>query len=176
MEYLLNLKNVSNLSTNIDSRQQITPEMKFTCDGVITKWIIGAQWNDNSGDFLYPELQVWRNIGNNIYQKINGTVIEITMTSLDKIYEYGDTHIPFQAGDILGVFVPQNSTFSISSEMVDSPLNFYLSTSTSRQESPYDMIDQQSTTRLMSQGFHPLVSVEFGDYKYITLQAIFILF
>ena len=27
-----------------DSRQQITPDMKFTCDGMITKWIIGAWW------------------------------------------------------------------------------------------------------------------------------------
>lgn len=160
MEYLLNLNNVSSLSTNTDSRQQITPEMKFTCDGMITKWIIGADRNDSSSSFLYPELQIWRNMGNDIYQKINGTVIEISMTNLDKIYEYDDTHIPFQTGDILGVFVPQNSLVSILSESLDSPLNYYLPI---MQESPDDIINLQSTTQLMSQGYHPLISVEYGD-------------
>ena len=39
-------------------RQQITPHMTFTCDGVITKWIIGAEWSHDSDDTLYPELQL----------------------------------------------------------------------------------------------------------------------
>ena len=54
-------------------RQQITPNMTFTCEGMITKWIIGAFLGRNSA--FYPELQIWRNIGNDTYKKINGTFI-----------------------------------------------------------------------------------------------------
>ena len=44
-----------------ERRQQITPDIRFTCDGMITKWIVGADWREDE-DF-YPELQIWRNIG-----------------------------------------------------------------------------------------------------------------
>ena len=47
-------------AANPAQRQQITPDIKFTCDGMITKWIIGA--NLNSSSSTLPELQVWRNI------------------------------------------------------------------------------------------------------------------
>ena len=36
--------------------QQISPEMRFTCDGMITKWIFGADNNMNGN--LNPELQI----------------------------------------------------------------------------------------------------------------------
>ena len=72
---------------------------------MITKWIVGADWD--SRDSLYPELQVWRNIGNDVYQKINGTFINIEAENSNRIYEYNNfSPIPFLAGDILGVFVP----------------------------------------------------------------------
>ena len=43
--------------------QQIIPDVNFTCDGLITKRILGATWNN--GDDLYSELQVWTETGNN---------------------------------------------------------------------------------------------------------------
>ena len=46
-----------------NSCQQITPNLKFTCDGLITKWIIGAGLPNRGNS--YPELQVWRNVGSN---------------------------------------------------------------------------------------------------------------
>ena len=56
---------------------------------------------------LYPELQLWRKIGDDTYQKINGTLIAIETENDDGIYEYDNfPPIPFQAGDILGVFIP----------------------------------------------------------------------
>ena len=106
MRILLGLDSVGNEVTN-NGRQQSTPDMKFTCDGIITKWIIGARWSQESDDTLYPELQLWREIGNYTYQKINGTFITIETRSNDGVYEYDNfPPIPFQAGDILGVFIP----------------------------------------------------------------------
>ena len=56
--------------------QQLTPDIHFTCDGHITKWIVGAQF-DSVVPLSYPELQVWRNIGNESYL-ISGTILNIT--------------------------------------------------------------------------------------------------
>ena len=98
MKILLGLDSVG----NEDGHQQITPDMKFTCDGIITKWIIGARWSQESNDTSYSELQLWREIGNDTYQKINGTLITIETQSDDGVYEYDNfPPIPFQAGDIL---------------------------------------------------------------------------
>lgn len=168
MELLLNPHQISSVSANIDKRQQITPEMKFTCDGVITKWIIGADWNNGNSNISYPELQIWRNVGNERYKKINGTVIEIRMERMDRLYNYEDTNIPFQAGDILGVFVPSNSQFKILSEEQNSPINYYLSTTSSMQESQYGEIDLQGISSVMTQAYHPLVSIELCEltHKY----------
>ena len=81
MRILLELDTV-NQKIPYPQRQQITPDMRFTCDGWITKWIIGARM---AGGYASPEIQVWRNISN-IYQKINGTSIVIPdMSGIQRI-------------------------------------------------------------------------------------------
>ena len=143
-------------------RQQFTPDIKFTCDGMITKWIIGAGWD--SRDSLYPELQVWRNIGNEVYQKINGTVITTPTENSNRIYEYDNfSPIPFQAGDILGAFLPRDRfvRLLLLSENTNSPTTYYRYL-ISDSDSPFDTIDIHSTQSLISQAYHPLVSVEIG--------------
>ena len=164
MKILLGSETVGSV-INPSQRQQITPDMKFTCDGMITKWIIGANVFSNS---FYPELQVWRNIGNDMYQKRNGTFITIPTESSNRIYEYDNfSPIPFQAGDILGVFLPQNGSarLRLLSETTDSPTNYYLNTDNSASDSPFDTIDIHSTQSLTSQAYHPLVSVEIGKFQ-----------
>ena len=171
MRILLGLETVGS-ATNPDQRQQITPDIKFTCDGMITKWIIGANITLNSS--FYPELQVWRNIRNDMYRKINGTFITTQTETSNRIYEYDDfSPIPFQAGDILGVFLPENelTRLSLLSETTDSPTNYYLNTNNSASESSFDTIDIQSTQLLRSQAYHPLVSVEIGKAGYNHFQS-----
>ena len=165
MRILRSLETVGS-ATNPDQRLQITPDIKFTCDGMITKWIVGADWD--SSDSLYPELQVWRNIGNDVYQKRNGTFITIPSVSSNRIYEYDNfSPIPFQAGDILGVFLPRNGNarLRLLSETTNSPTNYYLNTGNSASESPFDTIDIQRSQSLSSQAYHPLVSVEIGKVE-----------
>ena len=147
--------------TLFTTRQQITPDINFTCDGLITKWIIGAGWLDNGNS--YSELQVWRKVGNNVYHKMNGTFIAITMQISTRIYEY-DTFspIPVLAGDILGVFQPDNdiSQLGLWSERDNGPLTYYLPTDDTATESPFSFIDVQNMLSLSSQTYHPLVTVE----------------
>ena len=161
MRLLLGLDSVgSNLSA--DRRQQITPDIRFTCDGMITKWIIGGVWRTTRT--LYPEVQLWRNSGNDMYQKINGTLINVETENVERIYEYDNfPPIPFQAGDILGVFVPQaaESKLRLRAEEGHGHTNYYIPTSGSDTVSPYDSIDlQQVTPQVLSSVYHPLVTVE----------------
>ena len=163
MRILLGLDSVGNEVTN-NGRQQITPDMKFTCDGIITKWIIGAEWSQESDDTLYPELQLWREIGNDTYQKINGTLITIETQSDDCVYEYDNfPPIPFQAGDILGVFIPpvNDSRLTFKSEKERGLTNYYILTGYNVTTSPYKTINlHQNTPPVQSSVYHPLVTVE----------------
>ena len=163
MRLLLRLDSVGSL-IKTGGRQQITPDIRFTCDGMITKWIVGADWwrLDN----LYPELQIWRSNENDTYQKINGTFLEFADDSSNRIYEYDNSSpIPFQAGDILGMFIPQTTRSRLrllSEDTTNSPINYYLTTDDSVSESPHDVIDLQNTPMLFSGTYRPLVSVEIG--------------
>ena len=164
MRLLLDLESIAS-PVDTERRQQITPDMRFTCDGTITKWIIGANWNEGNDDTLYPELQIWRNIGNDTYQKISGTFITPPTENTNHSYEYdGFSPIPVQTGDILGAFIPQTSMsrLILLSENMKTPVNYYLETDNSATESPYDIIDVQNMPSVKSRGYHPLVTVEIG--------------
>jgi ephrin-B len=165
MRLLLGLDSVGG-RINTQSRQQITPDIRFTCDGMITKWIVGADWANHKN--LYPELQVWRSSGNGTYRKINGTLIDVDSSteSKQRVYEYNNfPPIPFQAGDILGVFMPQSrdSKLKLRAEEGHGHTNYYIPTADSDTVSPYDSIDLQQlqdTPQVSSSVYHPLVTVE----------------
>ena len=174
MRILLRLDTVGNLRGG-QQRQQITPDMKFTCDGLITKWIVGADWHND--DYLYPELQVWRrNVVNNTYHKINGTFLNIETQSSNRIYEYEDfPPIPVQAGDVLGAFIPRNGDNSnrarlrLLSERDYGPTNYYIQTGRDDAVSSYDTIDIDtididSTPSLESEDYQLLVTVEISEF------------
>ena len=157
---LLGLEGVGRLVGRI-GRQQITPGINFTCDGFITKWIIGALRAVNSTLIPGPELQLWRNTVNDTYVKISGTFITANDTSSSLIYETSDfSPIPFQAGDILGIFTPNagGSSLRLRSELGYGPLNFFSSTDDDAATSPF--VEIQLSNFTSSEIYHPLVSLE----------------
>ena len=163
MRLLLELDSVSD-RINPDQRQQITPDMRFTCDGMITKWIIGAQWF--SSHFLYPELQLWRNSGNDVYRKINGTVINIDSRRGDQVYKYDSfSPIPFQAGDILGVFIADDQRIRPAAEEQRGPTNYYIDVGHSTTVSPFKTFDLRQNS-LRASRYHPLISVEIREFSH----------
>ena len=163
MRLILNIELHGNLVAT-ESRQQITPDTKFTCDGMITKWIITASAQPEENQ--HPELQVWRKIGNYTYQKINGTFIEPATLNdnSNSIYEY-DSFSPIQikSGDILGIFISASALSRLAqlSENTDSPTNYYLPTGQSS-ESPHDTFDIQSIPPIIEAEYWPMVTVEIG--------------
>ena len=175
MRILLGLDTVGSLHNN-QQRQQITPDIKFTCDGLITKWIVVATWRYSNN--FYPELQVWRKVESNAYHKINGTFIIIEKENINRIYEYEDfSPIPVQTGDILGIFIPRSdlSRLRVVSERDYGPTNYYIRTSENAAESPYDTIDIDNTPSLLSFGYNVLVTVEISELCAVQLQQCYIM-
>ena len=159
MRILLGLDQV-NSSRSHGLRQQLTPDMNFTCDGVITKWVVAARWKGD--DYLNPELQIWRKVRNTSYQKIHGTILRAGTRSGNGIYEFDNfPSIPFLAGDILGVFQPQYrlSRLRVRSENTNTPLNYYIIVDDSTVVFLFRTIDLENSEQLQSAQYHPLVSV-----------------
>ena len=95
------------LRTDFDDQQMIFPDITFTCDGDVVKWIMAGRWNFDHNQF--PELQIWRLSQGTTYTKQNGTSITADNRESDDIYEYIlTTPLPFQSGDILGILQPNN--------------------------------------------------------------------
>ena len=106
------------LEVNINSvrergrQQRLFPDITFTCNGSITKWIVGAR--HQPGRLRPPELQIWR-------RNVKSQSLQFIKTGFDLLEPneiHPDVHeyIPnppfeFQEGDILGLFQP-NIKFS----------------------------------------------------------------
>jgi len=86
--------------------QRVIPSLNFTCDGAISKWIIRARWN--GGGTAFPDLQLWRSSsGNGVYTKVGNTTLSATAENSSSVYELAvKPSLPFQRGDVLGIFQP----------------------------------------------------------------------
>ena len=150
-------------------QQRIIPHINFTCDGNITKWIMGTIQN-NSRDY-FPELQIWRDSGNDTYTKVGNTppgdATFVQTNDNDNVYEYTpDPPLEFKAGDILGVFQPSSglSRLRVLYDESSGPLNFFAFVDPDVTEPPFETFtltqsDVSATSAL------PLVSVEIGKSR-----------
>ena len=153
MKVLLGLETLTLRSTGVVT-QLITPDMRFTCNGMITKWIIAATVNYDKPH--NAELQLWRNAPNGVYEKINGTQITTTKSSRG-VFEFDNfSPIPFQAGDILGLYLPRTNSIRFYSEDSNSTINYFII----EHAESYDTID---TTSVKSSFYHPMVSIEISE-------------
>ena len=149
-----------------NQQQRIFPQIKFTCDGNITKWIMGAIRN-NTRDY-FPELQIWRDIGNDTYTKVGnttpGNATPLLQDVAATVYEYSPEHpLEFQAGDILGVFQPRGplSHLRVYYEENNGPTSFDVVVDDT--EPLLDIFTlTQSGVRTSSD--LPLITVEIGKY------------
>ena len=94
------------------------PDINFTCDGTITRWIVGAEWEGDDTP-AYTELQIWRMSSNNEYIKIAGTNIIVGSENDSEVYEI-DNQLTFQEGDILGYFQPRRLNSELNLHLEDS--------------------------------------------------------
>ena len=140
---------LGNLTIPIGARnqaQRIIPNLRFDCDGAVTKWIVGAYWSRNG--VLFPDLQLWRRNASGVYNKVCNTTLT-TRYNASWLYEFAvDPSLPFQRDDILGIFQPsaslsrlriiyrtgsgnpRNYVFNISENVTEPPLSMFSTSGT----------------------------------------------
>ena len=82
-----------------DGYQYISPNLTFPCDGVVTKWKIGTE--DEDDDQVY--LQIWRpNVTD--YRRVAETVYTHSGKAIAEV----PTTMSVSAGDVIGFFIPRH--------------------------------------------------------------------
>ena len=112
MDAVLNIeaRHLPMQTRNNKNVQLLFPGMNFTCTGTIQSWIFGAQWHDDGTNDSFPQLQIWRPIGSELYTKVGKTTI-MTRQNNSKLYQYHPSSpLAFQTGDILGYYQPHVPT------------------------------------------------------------------
>ena len=94
------------------SELRVLPSMNFLCSGTISSWTFVARKRNGGGRNQYPRFQLWRPNGTDTYKKVyeyySSRFITADSSGLT-ITEYKlRAPIPFQAGDVLGVYQPGN--------------------------------------------------------------------
>ena len=94
-----------------ERQQRIIPGIKFTCNGILTKWIIGAQRTvTEATNPRHPQLQIWRlkQGSTNIYDRTTfSDITELNTTDDLNVYEYiPNPPLEFRANDFLGLHQP----------------------------------------------------------------------
>ena len=144
-------------------RQYIYPEMKFSCNGSVTKWIYGAVDQNKATEDL-PELQIWRQTGSNSYNKQGSSLVTVNSTGNLNVHEYYPaTPLEFQEGDIFGVHVPrdEDSKLFLYEQENSGPLNLRI-----------DNVDSPAPStigeELRPEGANdfPLVTLEISKFLY----------
>ncbi len=106
-------------------QQRLIPGINFTCHGFITKWILAAKWSDEDN---YHELQTWNSTDGTTYTKQGTTTFSLDGGSAEMtFYEYtpDPTGHEFHDGDVLGMFIPDNSRYEIFFQADESgPMNY----------------------------------------------------
>ena len=95
-----------------EGQQRIIPGIHFTCTGMLTKWIIGAQ-RTLTQTTSHPQLQIWRQRSqtSNTFDRISfNNLTDLNATDDRNVYEYTpNPPLQFQADDFLGLFLPHRT-------------------------------------------------------------------
>ncbi len=142
-------------------QQRLIPGITFTCHGFITKWILAAMWADT--DHL-PDLQTWNSPDGIIYTKQGNTTFSLEGGSAEMTYYEYSPNPPheFNDGDVLGMFIPDQTRLALFFESVDSgSLNYVYDTNVSPPGG--DLI---TTSRDTEVNAAPLIAVEVCEYTW----------
>ena len=138
-------------STTDDRYQYIAPNLTFPCDGVVTKWKMGTENENNAAVYL----QIWRPDGTG-YSRVTETVY--THSGGEAIAEVS-TDMTVSAGDVVGFYM-QSGKEGLRLAWFPVPDHTLLRGSRSAAGvAPVAPFSDVSTTTLSSS---PFVSVEFS--------------
>jgi len=119
----------SDRETFDDEQLRVVPSMNFSCHGNISRWVFVARRRGGDRN-QYPRFQLWRPNGPDRYEREyeSSTDSSRFMTADNSgltIAEYVPlAPIPFQAGDVLGVYQPDSDDRRLSVIHVSVPADF----------------------------------------------------
>ena len=149
-------ENINSITVR-DRQQRVFPDISFTCNGSITKWIVGA--GTGGGSSPSSELQIWRRSGADSYTKVASTQLTAQSPTDDpNVYEYvPSSPLGFQEGDILGVYQREDSSVVPYYQESTGPQNL-------RQSGIVSLAANNLVALLQSDEYdYPLVTVETGE-------------
>ena len=132
------------------------PQIAFSCNGTVTKWIYGANYRSDNQYIATPQLQIWRETSNG-YTLIENSTVDATARNASNLYEFiPQTPLKFQEGDIFGVYIPEDSISKLRlfEQRFSGPNNFRQT----NVNAPLSTLDL--TLGLDSDNDFPLVTVE----------------
>ncbi|XP_019850419.1 PREDICTED: uncharacterized protein LOC109581085 isoform X2 [Amphimedon queenslandica] len=138
-------------------RQYLYPEMIFSCNRSVVKWIYAGTIVESS-DGQQPELQIWRKI-NSEYVKVGSSLVNANTVIGTNLYEFVPrTPLQFQESDIFGVHIPPShqSQIRLHEQVGTGPKNIIISTS--------NALSQINASDLMKPIYNniPLITAEIG--------------
>ena len=149
-------------------QQRILPSMNFSCSGNISKWTFVGRSRTGRNRDQYPRFQLWRPSGIGRYRRVYASITSTMSGQSDfTVEEYiPDNLIPFEAGDIFGLYQPENRERRLSVVHVDVPSgygydNYFRS---------YVMsLEEFDTNGLTFGNNYPLVAVNTSEYQKTSL-------
>ena len=151
-------------------RQYLYPEMVFSCNGTVTKWIYAATASDHivsSQVMRLPEFQIWRETSPNAYKKIGSSSVNGDNKIGAKLYVFiPQPPLQFQEGDIFGIYVPNRmeNPLKLYTQDRNGPLNQIFHSRNSLKE----LIDKDL---LSTQVYLPYVTAEISKYYVCIINA-----
>ena len=147
--------------TGKKKEQRIFPSMNFSCSGSINKWTFVVMSRPDQVCDQYPRFELWTfNNATGNYTSVRESNITSTMSDQSEftVEEYvPGTPVPFEAGDIFGVYQPQESCRLVH---VDVPHGYgydsYYRDSNSHQSNEGGLTDENN---------YPLVAVNTSEYQ-----------
>ena len=112
-----------------EATQRIVPNMMFSCNGVILRLTLAAL--DRGEATTYPDIQLWRRVDETQWIRVGsiGRESAVSTTEYLNVHEYNPVPaVPFQSGDILGIYQPYTSAsvFKIYLHGNTGPENYYI--------------------------------------------------
>ena len=118
---------ISSVDPQPSAKQHIIPDIMLTTTGVLTRVTIAANYTSEGNPMSNMELQVWRlsSDGTQVTLVASTAIEQPTPTADLNIYEYSVVPaLPVSAGDVLGIYTPQDSQFSVLFVNNSGPLNY----------------------------------------------------
>ena len=160
----MNIKSVS----TINQWQLVFPDIKFTCNGIITKWIVGVKddRDNNNEDPSSPtnswQLQVLWAIGE------PNTYLQVDYTNIGSLSGNGlfnltvDPPLEVKKGDVLGVYYHRmTDRVSLYNQDTTVSQNYYYMGVDYRLSNP--LTDDTFSVTSVPVYYYPLVTVEIGE-------------